>query len=133
MGVIAHKMCRKTCKLCLQDKPSPRSKPKQIYFSYSNIEYIWLIVYQYCYLYLNCPSALKSKLKEFSLTLTQNGPFAPAFLTVCVDNSAAQRYGLPDDVLSLIIHAYGDATEDTCENFGPHFNPYGVIIYAFLD
>ena len=28
MGVIAHKKCRKTCKLCLQDKPKPRSKLK---------------------------------------------------------------------------------------------------------
>ena len=25
MGVIAHKKCRKTCKLCLQDETSPRS------------------------------------------------------------------------------------------------------------
>jgi len=65
-------------------------------------------------------------LKEFSLTLTQNGPLAPSFLTVCVDKSAAQQYGLPEDAMSLVIHAYGDATEDTCENFGPHFNPYGV-------
>ena len=76
--------------------------------------------------------ALKAKLKEFSLTLTQNGPLAPSFLTVCVDKSAAQQYGLPDDAMSLVIHAYGDATEDTCENFGPHFNPYGVIIFYFL-
>jgi len=94
MGVIAHKKCRKTCKLCLQDETSPRT--------------------------------LKAKLKEFSLTLTQNGPLAPSFLTVCVDKSAAQQYGLPEDAMSLVIHAYGDATEDTCENFGPHFNPYGV-------
>ena len=74
---------------------------------------------------------MKAKLKEFSLTLTQNGPLAPSFLTVCVDKSAAQQYGLPDDAMSLVIHAYGDATEDTCENFGPHFNPYGVIIFHF--
>ena len=26
MGVISHKKCRKTCKLCIQDKPKPRSK-----------------------------------------------------------------------------------------------------------
>ena len=62
------------------------------------------------------------------MTLTQNGPLAPSFLTVCIDKSAAQKYGLPDDAMSLVIHAYGDATEDTCENFGPHFNPYGVIV-----
>lgn len=94
MGVIAHKKCRKTCKLCLQDKPKPKT--------------------------------ITAKLKEFSLTLSQNGPLAPSFLTVCIDSSAAQKYGLPDTVHSLIIHAYGDASEDTCENFGPHFNPYGV-------
>jgi len=94
MAVIAHKKCRKTCKLCLQDKPKPRT--------------------------------VKAKLKEFSLTLTQNGPLAPSFLTVCIEQSASQQYGLPDDVLSLIIHSYGDANEDTCENFGPHFNPFGV-------
>ena len=70
--------------------------------------------------------AITAKLKEFSLTLSQNGPLAPSFLTVCIDSSAAQKYGLPDTVHSLIIHAYGDASEDTCENFGPHFNPYGV-------
>ena len=65
-------------------------------------------------------------MKEFSFTLTQNGPLAPSFLTVCVEQSASNKYGLPDDVLSLVIHAYGDANEDTCENFGPHFNPFGV-------
>ena len=65
------------------------------------------------------------------MTLTQNGPLAPSFLTVCVDKSAAQQYGLPDDAMSLVIHAYGDATDDSCENFGPHFNPYGVIIFYF--
>ena len=59
--------------------------------------------------------------------MTQNGPLAPAFLTVCVDAAtAAEKYGLPEKVLSLIIHAYGDVSEDTCENFGPHFNPFGV-------
>jgi len=94
MGVIAHKKCRKTCKLCLQDKPKPK--------------------------------IITAKLKEFSLTLSQNGPLAPSFLTVCIDSSAAQKYGLPDTVHSVTIHAYGDASEDTCENFGPHFNPYGV-------
>ena len=77
--------------------------------------------------------AVKAKLKEFSLTLTQNGPLAPSFLTVCIEQSASQQYGLPDDVLSLIIHSYGDANEDTCENFGPHFNPFGVILISLFN
>ena len=71
-------------------------------------------------------TALDAKLKEFSLTLTQNGPQAPSFLTVCIETSAASKYGLPDTAMSLVIHSYGDANEDTCENFGPHFNPFGV-------
>jgi len=47
-------------------------------------------------------------------------------LTVCIESSAASKYGLPDTAMSLVIHSYGDANEDTCENFGPHFNPFGV-------
>ena len=73
-------------------------------------------------------TALDAKLKEFSLTLTQNGPQAPSFLTVCIESSAASKYGLPDTAMSLVIHSYGDANEDTCENFGPHFNPFGVTL-----
>jgi len=45
---------------------------------------------------------------------------------VCIESSAASKYGLPDTAMSLVIHSYGDANEDTCENFGPHFNPFGV-------
>ena len=76
-------------------------------------------------------TALDAKLKEFSLTLTQNGPQAPSFLTVCIESSAASKYGLPDTAMSLVIHSYGDANEDTCENFGPHFNPFGVSLTLY--
>ena len=130
-GIIAHTKCRKTCKLCIQDKPKPRSKAHSttanFLFNYGKLPVLFKaygnVLHVITFLY---SLALHATLKEFKLTLTQNGPLAPTFLTMCVDSAASGKYGLPDSVLSVVVHAYGDVSDDTCENFGPHFNPFGV-------
>ena len=116
MGIIAYRRCRKTCKLCMDDNPSPLGRNLCWHLPRDCLNFV---IYVFVLVLKANLSALSV---NASMTLTQTNPDAPTFMTVCAL--------IDEDIhtYSALIHSFGEVAQNgkICQSFGPHYNPFGV-------
>lgn len=115
----AYYACRKTCKLCEEDKPEPASTTDRA-CNIIRCSITFLTVLFLAEIEADLPE-LKGK-----VTISQCAPRTTVYMSVCVakDNKIIK----PDKEYGLEIHEYATIEKGgtKCKDVGPEFNPYNV-------